>query len=240
VECPRIFDTDLDASFCKAIEEGQLARPEPSSQALDPAIGGHPPHGMHDLEGPEHPLDDLARAVLLPPLLGHRSDPTPPRVIDTGIGHQQVLSVLDPQGLIVDQDRDGLPPEDPIHIDPEVVQSNLTLLAHLAPELAKPEDASETARFDETPPGIGQDDFRRHVVEPPLGVLTFVRPMAPELIILHELGVLPIHRLPIGAACHVGIEHPALNGETALGQVLPGMPPRNGSPADAELLKTGT
>jgi hypothetical protein len=82
VGCPLIVYTDLDRSFCKATEEGQLARPEPSSRALDPAIGGHPPHGMHDLEGPEHQLDDLARAVWLPPVLGHRSDPTPPRVIE--------------------------------------------------------------------------------------------------------------------------------------------------------------
>jgi hypothetical protein len=37
--CPLIVYTDLDISFCKAIEEGQLARPEPSSRALDPAIG---------------------------------------------------------------------------------------------------------------------------------------------------------------------------------------------------------
>ena len=61
--------------------------------------------------------------------------------------------MLDPQRFIVDQDRDGLPPEDPIPIDSEIVQSNLTMLAHLAPELAKPEDASKTAGFDETPSG---------------------------------------------------------------------------------------
>jgi hypothetical protein len=79
--------------------------------------------------------------------------------------------------------------------------------------LAKPEDASETARFDEAPPGIGQDDFQRHIVVPPLGILAFVGPMAPERLVLHELGMLPIHRLPIGAACHIGIEHPALDGE---------------------------
>jgi hypothetical protein len=181
-ECPLIDYTDLDMSLCKAIEESQLARPESSSRALGSSIGRHPPHGMHDLEGPEHQLDDLERAVLLPPVLGHGGDPTPRRVVDTGIGHQQMLSVLDPQRLIIDHDRDGLPPQDPIHIQPEVVQSNLTMLAYLAPELAKSEDAPETARFDAAPPGISQDDFRRHVVKPPLGVLAFVRPMAPDWI----------------------------------------------------------
>ncbi len=53
----------------------------------------------------------MEREVWLSPVLGYRGDPTPRRVVDTGIGHQQVLSVLDPQGLIVDQDRDGLPPQ---------------------------------------------------------------------------------------------------------------------------------
>ena len=93
---PRTLYTDLDRSFCKATEEGQLARPEPSSRALAPAIGGHPPHGMHDLEGPEHQLDGWERVVGLPPVLGHGGDPALRRVVDTGIGYQQVISVLEP------------------------------------------------------------------------------------------------------------------------------------------------
>src|SRR5262245_35061609 len=114
---------------------------------------------MPDLEGPEHQLENGERAVLLPPVLSYRGDPTPRRVVDTGIGHQQALSVLDPQCLIVDQDRDGLPPEEAIHIEPEVVPSNLTVLAHLARQLAEAEDTPETGRFDLAPPGVAQDDL---------------------------------------------------------------------------------
>ena len=53
-----------------------------------------------------------------------------------------VISVLDPQHLIIDQDRDGLAPEDPIHVEPEVVQANLPMLAHLARQLAEPSESA--------------------------------------------------------------------------------------------------
>jgi hypothetical protein len=84
VGCPRIVYTDLDPSFCQAIEEDQLARPEPSSRTLGPAIAGHPPHGLYHLESPEHQLDDLERTVWLPSMLGHRGDLAPRRIVDTG------------------------------------------------------------------------------------------------------------------------------------------------------------
>ena len=110
---------------------------------------------MHDLQGPAHQLDDLERAVWLPPVLGHGGDPALRRAVDTGIGHQEVLRVLDPHCLSVDQDRNGLPPQDPIHREPAVVQSNLTGLAHPARQLAEAEDAPEAGRFDLAPPGVG-------------------------------------------------------------------------------------
>ena len=65
--------------------------------------------------------------------------------------------------------------------------------------------------------------------------------MAPNLIILPERRGLPIDPLPLGTAGHLGIEPPALDNEaSAFGQVLPGMPPCNGGPADAERLEAGT
>jgi hypothetical protein len=150
-----------------------------------------------------------------------------------------LVGLLDPPRLIIDQDCDGLLPEDPIHIEAEVVPSNLTMLAYLTPELAEPEDAPETARFDEAPPGIGQNDFRRYVVESPLGVLTFMRPMAPALTVLHELGMLPIHRLPIGASCHIRVQHPTLDREAPFGEVLPRMSLGDRCPLDRRLRETG-
>ena len=64
--------------------------------------------------------------------------------------------------------------------------------------------------------------------------------MPPELIVLHALRVLPVHRFPIGAPGDIGIQHPALDGEAPFGEVLPGMSPFDRGPADAELLQTGT
>ena len=137
-----------------ALKETQWARPEPSSGALGASVRRHLPYGVHDLKGPEHQLDGWERVVGLPPMLGHGGDPALHRVVETGIGHQQVISVLDPQHLIVDQDRDGLAPEDPIYVEPEVVQANLPMLAHLARQLAEPEDPPEAARVDEASLGI--------------------------------------------------------------------------------------
>jgi hypothetical protein len=55
-----------------------------------------------------------------------------------------------------------------------------------------------------------QEDFRRDVLEPSLIILTCVRPIAPELIVLDELGMLPIHRLPIGTSMRRWTEQPCL------------------------------
>jgi hypothetical protein len=70
-----------------------------------------------------------------------------------------VLSGLDPQRLIVEQDCDRLSPQDPIPREPDVGPSNLTGLAHLAHHLAEAEEAPETGRFALTPSGLGQDNF---------------------------------------------------------------------------------
>jgi hypothetical protein len=239
LECPLIVDTDVDTSFCKALKETQLARPEPSSGALRASVRRQLPYGMHDLTGPEHQLDGWARVVGRPPVLGHGGDPALRRVVDPGLGHQQVISVLEPYHLIVAQDRDGLPPEAPIHIGPEVVRANLPMRAHLARQLAEPEDPPEAARFAEASPGIGQEDFRRDVVESPLSVLPFMGPMAPALIVLHELGMLPRHRCPIGAACPIRIEPPALDREAPCGEVLPGMALGDRGPLDRQRRETG-
>jgi hypothetical protein len=127
-----------------------------------------------------------------------------------------------------------------IPIQDKVVEPNLALLPHLPGQLAEAEDPPEARRFDGAAAGVTQDDLRRQVVDTPLGIGTFVRLMAPELIILDELRMLAIDQLPVRATHHVGVQHAALNGEAPFGQVLPEMSPCNGGPADTELLETGT
>jgi Polyketide synthase dehydratase len=58
--------------------------------------------------------------------------------------------------------------------------------------------------------------------------------------VLWEAGPSGSVRFPIDASCHIGIQHPALDGEAPFGEVLPGMPPCNRGPANAERLQTGT
>src|SRR4029453_5493085 len=71
------------------------------------------------------------------------------------------------------------------------------------------------------------------------GIGSFVCPMPPKLIILHKLRMLPIHVLSLGAAHDVGIQHPALNGEAAFGEILPGMAAFNRRPADIQRIEAG-
>ena len=89
----------------------------------------------------------------------HSREPTLPGVIDTGIGHQQMLRLLDAQDLVIQQHLYGLPPEPLIDVEAKVVEANLTLLAHLAGLLAEAEDPPEAGRFDHAAPGVAQDDL---------------------------------------------------------------------------------
>ena len=150
-----------------------------------------------------------------------------------------MLGLLDPHRLIIDQHVESLPPQALIHIDPKIVEPNLAMLADLARELAEPEDAPEAAGLDQAALGIPEHDLWRQIVQPPLVILPFVGPMPPELVIPHELGMLPIDPLPIGTASHVGIEPPTLDGKAPFGEVLPRVTPGNRGPANAELLQTG-
>jgi hypothetical protein len=74
---------------------------------------------MCDLYGPAHQQGHLERAVWLSP----------------GLVYPQLDGLCDPQRLIIDQDGDVVPSQEPIDREPEAVQSNLTLLAHLVPVL---------------------------------------------------------------------------------------------------------
>ena len=61
------------------------------------------------------------------------------------------------------------------------------------------------------------------IVDSALRIPACMRPVPPELVIVHELGMLPIDHHPFGAADDIGIQHPALDGKAAFRQVLPGM-----------------
>jgi hypothetical protein len=58
-------------------------------------IAWHAPDDMHELQGPEHELDDLHLTVMLPALFIHDRNPVLLGLIDTGIGHQGMLRLLD-------------------------------------------------------------------------------------------------------------------------------------------------
>lgn len=66
-----------------------------------------------------------------------------------------------------------------------------------------------------------------------------MRSRAPRLIVLHEQGMLSIHRLAIGAAWHIGIEHPAPGRGAPFGMVLPRATPCSRGLPDRQLCETG-
>jgi hypothetical protein len=77
--------------------------------------------------------------------------------IETWIDHDQVLRVLDPHGVIIDEDLNGLGSQGLLSIHAEVVEPNLPILADLAGPLAKPEDPAQADGVESTPAGLPQD-----------------------------------------------------------------------------------
>jgi hypothetical protein len=176
----------------------------------------------------------------LTPLRVHGRDPSLPGVVGTRIGHQQVIRLLNPHHVVIAQDLHRLSPVSFIDIEAEVMEPNLPMLTHEAGELAKAGNPPEAGQLDASTPGVPQDHLWREVVNAPLGIGVFVRPMAPELIVLDERRMLPIHQRSVGTASHIRIQHRMLDGEAPFSEVLPGMPSFDRGPADAELLETGT
>jgi hypothetical protein len=212
---------------------------EPSSRTRWPSIGRHLPHQPHDLYSPSHQLDDLEIAIWLSALRMHRHDPARPGVVDTRRGDEQVLSLLDPHRFSINQPVERLPPKALIHIDPQIGQPNLALLADLACALAEPEDPPEAAGLDQAALGIPEHHLWRPIIPPSLVIRPCVCPRPPELIGPHERRLLPIARLPSRAPRDIGLQHPALDRTAPCGEVLPGMPPGHRGPVDAERLEPG-
>jgi hypothetical protein len=87
-------------------------------------------------------------------------DPPLPGIVDTGVGDQQAIGLLDPYGVIVDEDVHGLPPEALIHREAEVVQPDVTIGAYHARAVPEPEGALQATRFDRSPVGTAQYHLR--------------------------------------------------------------------------------
>ena len=104
--------------------------------------------------------------MLLPSFLLHRGDSTLVRIIPAWIRHDQLIVLLDAQRIIIDQYIHRLTPEHPIHIDPEVVESDLSVLAHLARQLTESEDPLKLCRFYLSSFGTAEDHLRREIVGP--------------------------------------------------------------------------
>ncbi len=220
-------------------EEACLEGVPSSSRPSAPLVQGHSPDRAHQLDGYERQLQGLNLVIWLTTLAINRGDPPPYGVIDTRIGHQEVVSLLDAQRLIIDQHLNSLPPEPPIDIEAEVVHPNLPILAHCSGALTEPEDALETGGLDGPPMRLAQDDLWRHIEDTPLRVGTLMGPVAPKLVVGHEPRMLLIHVLPLRTTDDVRIQHPALDGKAAFGQVLPRVALRDRRPLDRQLLKTG-
>jgi hypothetical protein len=61
------------------------------------------PDGMCELQGASHQLDRLHVAIWLPPLHPHGHDSTWPEIVEIERRGQEVIPLLDPHGLVIDQ-----------------------------------------------------------------------------------------------------------------------------------------
>ena len=82
-------------------------------------------------------------------------------------------------------------------------------------------------------------DFWGEIINAALGILAFMRPMAPKLIIPHKLGMPLIDLLTLRAADDIRIEHAALDRKAAFRTILPRMALRGWRPLDIQLAETG-
>jgi hypothetical protein len=225
--------------MCKRFEEARLERVPPASRPSASLVQGHPPDRAHQLDGDKRQWPDVNLVILLTPVAIDRADPPPHGIIDARVRDQQVVSLFDPQRLVIDQHLNGLPPEPPIDIEADVVQPNLPLLAHCSGALTEPEDALKAGGIDGSPRRLAQDDLWRYIEDTPLRVGALMGPVAPTLVVGHEPRLRLIHVLPRRAADHVRIQHPALDRKATFRQVLPGVALRARGPLDREWFQAG-
>lgn len=196
------------------------------------------PHRPQVHHGPEHQLQDGHLHILLAPVGVHLCDPALRRMIATRVGHDELLGLLNAEHIIVDQDLDGLSLQALIHIQSKVVEPHLAIVPDSPRQLAETEGPSHVEGIEDPSGGLPQDDLGGEIRDPALGIVAFMRPMSPKLIVLHQLGVLLIPALTVRASDNRCIQHATFDSEAALGEVLPGMPLRDRGPRDPQLAET--
>src|SRR5262249_10890450 len=147
-------------------------------------------------------------------------DPPLPWIIDTGIRHHRLLPVLNPHHIVIHPDLHRVAPQAWIHIETKVVEANLAILPDGTRELAEAYGPPKVHGIEGSALGLPQHDLWGEIIDAALGILAFMRPMAPKLIIPHKLGMPLIHLLALGAAHDIGIEHAALDGKAAFRAIL--------------------
>src|SRR5262252_3345567 len=108
-----------------------------TSRHRHPAITWHAPHCTDQRQRPEDQLHDRCFTVLLAPAGVDSDDPPLPRIIDTGIGHHRLRSLLYAYHIVIHPDRYRVAPQALIDIDAKVVQPNVAILPDRARHLAE-------------------------------------------------------------------------------------------------------
>ena len=93
----------MNGVICKKLEEADLTYERALTRPAASLIGRHAPHEAYEVEGPEGQLEHLKLVILLSTLGVNAGDPPLPGIVDTGVGYQQAIGLLDPHGVIIDE-----------------------------------------------------------------------------------------------------------------------------------------
>src|SRR5919109_217392 len=170
-------------------------------------IARHPPDRASELSGPSQQRHGLHVVVWLPAVCIHCGQSPLPGIVDARIDDEPMIRLLNPQSFVIDQHLHGLPPA-------SLIDGEATVM--------EPDDAAETTGVHGVPFGTAKHYLACERVDSALGLPACMCPVPPELIVVHEWGVLPRDYRPFGAADERRIQHPAVDGKATFRQVLPG------------------
>jgi hypothetical protein len=124
--------------------------------------------------------------VLLPAISIYCGHPPLPSVVDARIDDEQLIRLLHAQDFVIDQHLDGLPPASLIDVEAKMMEPDLTVSPYRACHLTEPEDAAETAGLHGASFGTPKHHLGCEIVDSALRIPAFMRPVPPELVIVHE------------------------------------------------------